>query len=490
MFNERDVWTLFHSCAFDFSVWELWGALVYGGKLVIVPFGVSRTPEAFHRLLREQAVTVLNQTPSAFRQLMRADEAAGAPALALRYVIFGGEALDPKMLKPWFERHGDQRPRLVNMYGITETTVHVTYRPLSTADLDTAGSVIGLPIPDLQIHLLDETQAPVAAGEPGEIYVGGAGVARGYLKRPELTAERFVKDPFASTPGQRLYKSGDLGRFLPDGDLEYLGRIDAQVKLRGFRIELGEIAAALNLHPGVRDSVVIVVDDAAGEKALAAYIVMQPVVRESTGVPEPAAVPGPAAVPAPAAVLDPAAVRATLRKRLPEYMIPTYIEVIDALPLTVNGKLDVKALPPPRRSAGSTPLGPSREVPGRVVPAQSRVARGRAGPERESTPLESQIAAIWSDVLQIDRVGMNQNFFDVGGNSVHIAEVHAQLQRLLSRQFSITELFAHATVRSLAAHFESGAAAVPSGAGGANRLRAQRQREALSVRRLQHIDKK
>lgn len=466
MFTQHDVWTLFHSCAFDFSVWEIWGALLYGGKLVIVPFEVSRTPAAFYRLLREHAVTVLNQTPSAFRQLMRAEEPADeSPSplalrpgpLALRYVIFGGEALDLKMLKPWFERHGDRRPVLVNMYGITETTVHVTYRPLRAADLNSP-SLIGVPIPDLQIHLLDQAQAPVAAGEPGEIYVGGAGVARGYLKRPELTAERFVPDPFSSTPGQRLYRSGDLGRLLPDGDLEYLGRIDAQVKIRGFRIELGEIAAALNRHPGVRDSVVIVVDDAAGEKALAAYLVAQPV-RE------------PAAVTNPAGALDPAALRASLRTQLPEYMIPTYIQPIEALPLTVNGKLDVKALPPPQRS-----------IPG----AAGHAADVRQG---QSTRLESQLAAIWRDVLHIDAVGLDQNFFDVGGNSIHIAEVHAQLQRLLSFKFPITELFAHATVRSLAAHFET-AVGAPPGAGGANRMRAQRQREALSVRRLQHMDRK
>ena len=438
-FGPTDVWTLFHSVAFDFSVWELWGALCYGGRLVVVPFGLSRTPDAFHRLLSVEGVTVLNQTPSAFKQLMRADEGmAGSAPLQLRYVIFGGEALDLKSLKPWFDRHGDTRPRLVNMYGITETTVHVTYRPVSAADLD-AGSVIGKPIPDLQIHLLDPQRQPVATGEPGEIYVGGLGVARGYLNRPELTGQRFVPDPLAPHSGQRLYRSGDLARYLPNGDLEYLGRIDQQVKIRGFRIELGEIAAELNQDPGVRESVVIVVDSPTAEKELASYLVRHA-----------------------GASVDVTALRQRLRIRLPEYMVPASFTFIDALPLTVNGKLDVKALPPPDRHAG--------------IAATVGFA--------EATPLQRSIRDIWRDVLQIPEPGLDQNFFDVGGTSLHVAEVHARLQSALGRQFSITELFAHSTIRALAGHFA--ADAKPSGAADA-RLRAQRQRDALSARRnLRH----
>ena len=186
-FNEHDVWTLFHSCAFDFSVWEMWGALLHGGKLVVVPHLVSRSPADFHQLLARKGVTVLNQTPSAFRQFLVAEEAASPrPALALRHIIFGGEALEMRSLLPWFARHGDQRPRLVNMYGITETTVHVTYRPLTAQDVE-RGSVIGVPIPDLQVHVLDPRMHECPPGKPGEIFVGGAGVARGYLNRPELT---------------------------------------------------------------------------------------------------------------------------------------------------------------------------------------------------------------------------------------------------------------------------------------------------------------
>jgi amino acid adenylation domain-containing protein len=257
-FGERDVWTLFHSSAFDFSVWELWGALLHGGRLVVVPYMTSRSPEEFHALLAAERVTVLNQTPSAFRPLIAADERLGAGApLALRLVIFGGEALELQSLAPWLARHGDASPQLVNMYGITETTVHVTRRVIRAADLATApGSVLGRPIPDLQVYVLDRHLQPQPIGVPGELYVGGAGVARGYLDRPELTAERFVPDPFRPEPDARLYRTGDVARYLPSWDLQYLGRNDDQVKIRGYRIELGEIEAALVAHPWVREAVV------------------------------------------------------------------------------------------------------------------------------------------------------------------------------------------------------------------------------------------
>ncbi|MGH8615481.1 MAG: non-ribosomal peptide synthetase, partial [Gammaproteobacteria bacterium] len=279
-FGAEDVWTLFHSYAFDFSVWELWGALLYGGRLVVVPYWVSRSPEAFYGLLRREQVTVLNQTPSAFRQLIRAEKTIvanrgwTAEDLALRLVIFGGEALELQSLQPWFDCHGDERPQLVNMYGITETTVHVTYRPIRAADLrQSKGSVIGEAIPGLRIYVLDARLEPVPIGVPGEVYVGGGGVAQGYLRRPELSAERFIPDPYSEEPGARLYKTGDLARYLVDGDLEYLGRIDHQIKIRGFRIELGEIEAVLGSHPGVQEACVVVREDHPGEKRLVAYYV-------------------------------------------------------------------------------------------------------------------------------------------------------------------------------------------------------------------------
>lgn len=443
-FTEADVWTLFHSCAFDFSVWELWGALFYGGKLVVVPFGVSRTPQIFYQLLCDEKVTVLNQTPSAFRQLIRAEEEAGARSdLSLRLVIFGGEALDFGTLKPWFDRHGDRQPQLINMYGITETTVHVTYRPISATDVGSS-SVIGIPIPDLQIHILDEGQKPVLNGDAGEIYVGGKGVGRGYLNRPDLTAVKFVPDPFAAEAGRRLYRSGDLARYLPNGELEYLGRIDGQVKIRGFRIELGEIAAVLNSHAAVRESVVIASEQSPGDKILVAYVVTRNGV--SVAVSE---------------------LRQQLRARLPEYMVPAAFVFIERLPMTVNGKIDVKALPAPQK-APATPF------------------TGGAPPSPGAT-LEQGIAAIWCDILQIQTVDTDQNFFDVGGTSIHLAEIHSRMQKLLGRQFSITELFSHSTIRGLATYFRGGGK--PDGAADANRLRAQKQRDAMAAQRTRRRER-
>ncbi|HKG14117.1 MAG TPA: amino acid adenylation domain-containing protein, partial [Pyrinomonadaceae bacterium] len=280
-FSVRDAWTMFHSYAFDFSVWELWGALAYGGRLVVVPSMVARSADAFLSLLRDEEVTVLNQTPSAFRHLMRA-EADSPGGLSLRAVVFGGEALDVSALAPWFERHGDERPRLVNMYGITETTVHVTYRELCAGDAAAGVSPIGEPLPDLSLYVLDESMQLVPNGVCGELYVGGDGLARGYLNRAGLTAERFVPDPFSSESGARLYRTGDLARRrVGDGELEYVGRADKQVKVRGFRVELGEVAAALREHEGVAEAVVMAKRDVGDESRLVAYVVP----KESTALP-------------------------------------------------------------------------------------------------------------------------------------------------------------------------------------------------------------
>ncbi|HEV7398618.1 MAG TPA: amino acid adenylation domain-containing protein [Pyrinomonadaceae bacterium] len=279
-FNEQDVWTLFHSYAFDFSVWEMWGALLHGGRLVIVPYWASRSPEGFYELLCRERVTVLNQTPSAFRQLSQIDERSPSDIqqrLALRLVIFGGETLDFESLSTWFRDHDDEQPELVNMYGITETTVHVTWRRVRITDLGpSAGSLIGQPIADLRGYVLDQHMELLPMGLPGELYVGGPGVARGYLGRPELTAERFVPDPFSSKQGTRLYRTGDLVRYRAPRELEYLGRVDQQVKIRGFRIEPGEIETALEQHDEVREAVVICKEELAGEPRLIAYIVPAP----------------------------------------------------------------------------------------------------------------------------------------------------------------------------------------------------------------------
>ena len=313
-FTERDVWTMFHSFAFDFSVWEIWGCLLSGGRLVVVPFAVSRSPEEFYALLVKERVTVLNQTPSAFALLSAADERLQA-TLRLRMVIFGGEALALGSLRGWIARHGDAAPRLVNMYGITETTVHVTYRRIFAADANERESLIGEAIPGMQVHLLDEQLRPVADGEAGEICVGGSGVALGYLKRPELTAERFVAGPFGAA-GARMYCSGDLARRRADGELVYLGRRDCQVKINGFRIELGEVEAALALHPAVRQACVIAAD---GPRLIAYY---------TTEV----------------AQLSAAELSEFLAARLPAHMMPSRYKQWERFELNANGKMDRAAL--------------------------------------------------------------------------------------------------------------------------------------------------
>ncbi|MGZ4123078.1 MAG: non-ribosomal peptide synthetase, partial [Tumebacillaceae bacterium] len=407
-FNEQDVWTLFHSYAFDFSVWEIWGALLYGGRLVVVPYMTSREPEAFHQLLVREGVTVVNQTPSAFRQLIRVDEAITADdaQLALRYVIFGGEALELQSLKPWFDKHGDQTPQLVNMYGITETTVHVTYRPIALADLEAgAGSVIGRPIPDMQVYVLDALGDPVPVGVPGEMYVGGRGLASGYLNRPELTEERFVAHPFTDKQGERLYRTGDLARFLVNGDLEYLGRIDHQVKLRGFRIELGEIEAVLAQHPAVREAVVLVREDIPGDQRLVAYVVATDKLSESDDL------------------------RGAVASQLPEYMVPSAYVLLESIPLTTNGKVDRKELP---------------------APSGSQLAERKEPYVAPRDALESELVRIWEELLGTSPIGIQENFFSLGGHSLLAVRLMAQLKKQFGRDYPMGLLFQGGTIAHMA----------------------------------------
>lgn len=405
-FSEQDVWSLFHSFAFDFSVWEFWGALLYGGQLVIVPYWVSRSPEAFYELICAQQVTVLNQTPSAFRQLIQAEnQLAEIPKLNLRLVIFGGEALEMRSLTPWFERHGDQYPQLVNMYGITETTVHVTYYPLTMADTKLPTSVIGRPIPDLQLYILDAYQQPLPIGIPGEMYVGGAGVSRGYKDRSELTAERFIQHAINTNPTHpTLYRTGDLARYLPNGDIEYLGRIDHQVKLRGFRIELGEIESALVQHTAVQEAVVIMHEDQTNQhKYLVAYLI-------------------PLDTPPTIRVLQ-----HFLKDKLPDYMVPSSFIFLDKLPLTTNGKIDRRALPAPdqvRTDSGADFVAPR-------------------------TKEEAMLAQIWAKTLGIDEISIQDSFFELGGDSILSVQLLAEAKQA-GLEFSLQQLFQYQTIYELA----------------------------------------
>ncbi|MEU1014063.1 non-ribosomal peptide synthase/polyketide synthase [Streptomyces sp. NPDC005898] len=419
-FGADDVWTLFHSYAFDFSVWELWGPLLHGGRLVIVPEDTARSPEDFLRLLADERVTVLNQTPSAFYPLIRADAELPdvADRLALRTVVFGGEALDVGRLADWYARHPDTAPRLVNMYGITETTVHVTYAGLDRAAARPgAASPIGTGIPDLRLYVLDDTLQPVPPGAVGELFVAGEGLARGYLNRPGLTATRFLADPFGR-PGTRMYRTGDRARWRADGTLEYLGRADQQVKIRGYRIEPGEIEAALHAHPGVGAAAVGVYEDSAGTRRLVAHVVgTRTGTGSGTGTGEPAT--------APAA----AELRAHLEGLLPAHMVPAAYVPMAALPLTANGKLDRRALPAP---------GPD-----------GFAAEGTRTSPR--TPAERLVAAAWTDVLDIEEAGADDDFFALGGDSILAVRVTSRLRAAFGTDVSPRMLFTHSTLRDLAA---------------------------------------
>ncbi|MFD5434090.1 non-ribosomal peptide synthase/polyketide synthase [Kitasatospora sp. NPDC127067] len=408
-FGAEDVWTLFHSYTFDFSVWELWGPLLHGGRLVVVPEDTARSPEDFLRLLADERVTVLNQTPSAFHQLARADARLPdvSARLALRTVVFGGEALDVTRLADWYRRHPEDAPRLVNMYGITETTVHVTHTALDLATATAGGpGPIGTGIADLRLYVLDDDLAPLPPGAVGELYVAGEGLARGYLNRPGLTATRFLADPFGA-PGTRMYRTGDRARWQADGTLRYLGRADQQVKIRGYRIEPGEIEAALQTHPGVGLATVGVHEDTAGTRRLVAHVVGT----------DPLRPPGAAEL------------RAHLERLLPAYLVPAAYVPLAALPLTPNGKLDRRALPAP---------GPDGYAAGRE----------RTAPR---TPAERLVARAWTEVLDAGPIGAEDDFFALGGDSILAVRVTARLRAAFgTADLSPRLLFTHPVLADLA----------------------------------------
>ena len=415
-FRTNDVWTMFHSYAFDFSVWEIWGALLTGGRVVVVSEIISRDPDAFLDLISREGVTILSQTPSAFFALAQAAKSridtyptvsAASIISRLRYIVFGGEELDLKKLHKWFSDHNDNSPVLINMYGITETTVHVSYMVI-TAQIaqSSSGNLIGSNIPDLRIYVLDAGLQPVPAGAAGELYIAGAGLARGYLNRPGLTAERFVACPFGP-PGSRMYRTGDLARWRADGVLDFLGRADDQVKIRGFRIELGEVEAALARQPGIAQAAVVAREDRPGQKQLVGYV-----------------------VPATDAALDPAGLRRALAAHLPDYMVPAAIVELAALPLTPNGKLDRRALPAPD-----------------FAPAQIRLP---------TTPQEEVLAGLFAEVLGLERVGLDDSFFDLGGHSLLATRLVSRIRSSLGVELPIRALFEAPTVGQLVGKLSDG----------------------------------
>ncbi|HZU48302.1 MAG TPA: amino acid adenylation domain-containing protein, partial [Mycobacterium sp.] len=392
------VWSQWHSYAFDVSVCEIWGALLDGGRLVVVPDEVVRSPADFHALLVAEQVSVLSQTPSAFYALQSAD--ALAPELGQRLqldaVVFAGEALEPQRLRPWLDHHPES-PRLLNLYGTTETTVHASFREIVAGDVEHNTSPIGVPLGHLGFFVLDGWLRQVPAGVVGELYVAGTGLGCGYWRRAGLTASRFVACPFAGA-GARMYRTGDVVRWDADGQLHYLGRADEQVKIRGYRIELGDVRAALADLDGVEQAVVIAREDRPGDKRLVGYI---------TGI------------------ADPAQIRARLAERLPEYMVPAAVMTVDALPLTVNGKLDKRALP---------------------APEYSETDRYRA----PANAIEEVLAGIFAQVLGVQRVGVDDSFFDLGGDSLLAMRLIAAINTSLDGSLSVRAVFEAPTVAQLA----------------------------------------
>ncbi|TQC39079.1 amino acid adenylation domain-containing protein, partial [Rhodococcus sp. WS4] len=399
-FAETDVWTLFHSAAFDFSVWELWGALLHGGRLVVVDTITARSPDEFLDLLCRERVTVLCQTPTAFAQLATAERKQPTD-LALRYVVFGGEALENGHLVDWLDRHEPSRPQLVNMYGITETTVHATRHPLGETP-SAARSVIGRAIPGLRVSVLDRRLHPLPTGVTGEMYVAGNQVTRGYLHRPGLTTTRYVADPAGR--GARMYRTGDIARWNTQGQLEFLGRSDAQVQLHGYRIEPGEVEAALVRHPDVAQAAVSVRTDDRGADRLIGYVVPS---RDR------------------ASTVDIEQVLGFAGTNLAPHMVPAMLVVLDRLPLTPNGKLDRRQLPAPDFA--------------------ERIVTGRA----PATATEMALAEVFAEVLGVPSVSADESFFALGGDSIMaiqlVARAHEDGVFVTPR-----DVFEHQTVAALA----------------------------------------
>lgn len=435
-FDNRQRFLLHASTSFDAATFEMWGPLLNGATCVIFPKQLLDFQE-LEALIRRHGVTCLFLTTGLFNQII---DARPSVLETVDHVLTGGEI----MSVPRVQKAMQLLPRLqlANIYGPTESTTFACFYPIKKGVASAGSMPIGRPIANTTFYVLDTSLQPVPIGWSGELYIGGDGLARGYHNRPELTAERFISNPFSPESDARLYKTGDLARHLPDGNIEFLGRIDHQVKIRGFRIELGEIEAVLGRHPNILNVVVIAREDVPDHKQLVAYLV----IRQE---------------PAPTSV----ELRDFLLQSLPNYMVPVSFVTLPILPLTPNGKIDRKALPAPNQSAIA--IRPVSAIP--------------------ETALEKSIASIWQDVLHLTTTELDHNFFEIGGDSLRIASVHDRLQKLLGRQFPITDLFAHTTIRSLAAYFRSSRS--PNSTGDALRMRAQRQRQSFLTQRNLHHNK-
>ena len=385
------------SFSFDFAIWEFFGPLAVGARVILARPGGQRDIEYLIELIIQHNVTILHLIPSLLRVFLEQPEVERCGSV--RHVYGGAEPLPLDLWRNFAKR---MKAQLHNVYGPTEATIDTTCWT-GDGEGDWGMVPIGKPIANAQVYLLDQYYQPTPIGVSGEIYIGGAGLARGYLNRPEVTAERFVPHPFSSKPGERLYRTGDVARYLPDGNLEYMGRVDNQVKVRGFRIELGEVEVVLKSHPGVRDAVVVAREDKPGEKRLVAYL-----------VPEDGQVPH---------VTE---LRHFLQKKLPDYMVPAWFVTLDAFPLTPNGKLDRQSL-----------LAPDSERPDLE---ESYIA--------PRTPAEGLLADIWTQVLGIEQVGIHDNFFALGGDSIRSVQIVARA-RASGLFFSVQQLFRHQTIAEL-----------------------------------------
>lgn len=400
-FTNNDVWTMFHSYAFDYSVWELWGALLNGAKVIILPYKVTRDPEMFYDLVFQKRVTILSQTPSAFKEFQNVDSQK-KKQLSLKYVVFGGEKLQTSTLIDWYQKHDDTEIKLVNMYGITEATVHATAKILTQKGiLENKNSTIGRPLDDLKIYIVDSHLNIVPDGVIGEMVIVGDGVASGYLNRPKLNSEKFL---MLDDINERLFRTGDLAKKNCQGELEYIGRADRQVKIRGFRVELGEIESALMKLSSI-NNVTVVCSEINGSNSLVAYVVDNKC-GEKISVNE---------------------IKEILKEKLPSYMLPNYFVDLDSIPLTSNGKVAVNELPKPNE--------------GNIM----SLVKG----ELPKNGDEEKMLAVWRKVLGNSTLGVNDNFFDAGGHSLLAVRLMGEIRKKFGKNLPISELFENNNVRDL-----------------------------------------
>ena len=404
-FSASDVWVLAHAYNFDFSVWEIFGSLLNGAKLMVPAISIRKDMVHFTRFIRENGVTVLNQTPLAFRYLSEyfLDQEKVNRLSQLRYIIFGGDRLEPSHLKQWIDSYPLNQVAIINMYGITETTVHVTYKKITYKDVNrpSEGSPIGVPLPETTVYICDEDGRLLPVGEVGELFVGGTGVCKGYFNNAKLTKERFVINPDISE--EVLYRTGDKGRWLEDGSIEFFGRIDNQIKVRGYRIELGEIQRTITNHPAVEQAYVMAPENKGSERSIIAYYIAED-------------------------GLESDELRQFLNEKLPDYMVPTHLTSVDQFPMSTNGKINAKALPLPETFSRSTEYQPATNA------------------------LEASLVDIWEGVLDIKKIGILDDFYELGGDSIKAIRISNKIQELTGGIIHITMLFEAANIKELASN--------------------------------------